>query len=69
VEGPNPLEFGEHELENLGSKEEVDYSLQEGPSFGVKFLEVPESLVEKDAELKFCVKMLEFMDCEKQELK
>jgi hypothetical protein len=37
VEGPNPLEFGMHELDNLGSEEEVEGSLQEGPPPGVQF--------------------------------
>ena len=37
MEGPNLLEFGEHELDNLGSEEEVEGSLQEGPLPGVKF--------------------------------
>jgi hypothetical protein len=40
VDGPNPSKLGEKELDNLGSKEEVAGSLQDGPSFGVKFLEV-----------------------------
>jgi hypothetical protein len=69
VEGPNSSEFDEHELDNLGSKEEVERTLQKGPSSGIKFLEFPESLADKDAELSFCKKMLEFMGFVKRELK
>jgi hypothetical protein len=69
VEWPYPLESKEHELQNLGSEEEVEELLQEGPSSGVRFLKVPENLVNKDVELSFSIKMLEFMDFLNQELK
>lgn len=57
MEGSNPLESDEHEIDNLGSKEEVEL-LQEGLSFGIKFQEVPKSLAKKDVILNFCIKML-----------
>jgi hypothetical protein len=69
VEGPSPSKFGEHELDNLGNKKEVEESLEEGPSSGAKFPEVPKNLAKKNMELSFCIKMLEYMDFVKHELK
>jgi hypothetical protein len=68
MEGPNPSKSGEHELDNLGSKEEVEGSLQEGLLSKIKFPKVPKNLEDKDAELYFHIKTLEFMDSRKHEL-
>jgi hypothetical protein len=50
------------------SKEEVEGSLQEGLLSKIKFPKVPKNLEDKDAELYFHIKTLEFMDSRKHEL-
>jgi hypothetical protein len=67
VEGLIPLESKVCELGNLGSKEEVEESLQEGPPSGVRFPKILENLASMEVELNFCIKMLELVDAVNQE--
>lgn len=55
------------ELENLGSKEEVEELLQ-GPPSGVRFPKNLENLASMEVELNFCIKMLELVDAVNQKL-